>query len=76
MDGLIYITPRASPTGYGLACFKHQVLAVITKANWSTNKLELFIKSTKYKNWQHPITPHAYKAYKNAQKYVSETGDR
>lgn len=59
-------------TGYGFACFKHPVLAVVTKANWSTKKLELFINSAKYKNWQHPITPHAYNAYKKAQKALQD----
>ena len=63
-----------SPTGFGYACFKHPVLALVTKANWSTAKLKLFLESRSWKNWDKEITPYAYNHWKrvvsSAAKYV------
>jgi hypothetical protein len=47
-----------SPTGFGYACFKNPVLALITKANWSTAKLQFFLESRRWKNWDKEITPY------------------
>ena len=47
-------------------------MALVTKANWSTAKLQLFLESSKYKNWNWPITPYAYDSYKKAQKALED----
>ena len=50
------------------------VLALVTKANWSTAKLKLFLESRSWKNWDKEITPYAYNHWKrvvsSAAKYV------